>query len=164
MPKTAPIPHCPDEDRRTLESWAKSRTLEAQLVERARIVLRCLEGMAVSAIARELKVRPNTVIDWRRRFEAEGVAGLLDRARSGKPRRYTEEFRNQVLSTLELPPPRGQAVWGRPGGGEAPGRLGACGVAGVTQRGHLPDAPAKLVREHRGAVCRQGRRRGGGCI
>jgi transposase len=114
MPKTAPIPHCSDEDRSTLESWAKSRTLEARLVERARIVLRCLEGMAVSAIARELKLRPNTVIDWRRRFAAEGVVGLLDRARSGKPRRYTEEFRNQVLATLELPPPRGQAVWDGP--------------------------------------------------
>lgn len=114
MPKTAPIPPCSHEDRRTLESWAKSRTLEARLVERARIILRCLEGMGVSAIARELKLRANTVIDWRRRFEAEGVAGLLDRARSGKPRRYTEEFRNQVLATLELPPPRGQAVWDGP--------------------------------------------------
>lgn len=114
MPRTAPIPHCSDEDRRTLESWAKSRTLEARLVERARIILRCLEGMSVSAIARERKLRANTVIDWRRRFEAEGLPGLLDRTRSGKPRRYTEEFRNQVLATLELPPPRGQAVWDGP--------------------------------------------------
>jgi len=50
----------------------------------------------------------------RRRLEAEGIAGLLDRARSGKPRHYTEEFRNQLLAALELPPPRGQAVWDGP--------------------------------------------------
>lgn len=114
MPKTVPIPRCSDEDRRTLESWARSRTLEARLVERARIILRCLEGEAVTAIAQEMNIRPNTVIDWRRRFDKDGIAGLVDRPRSGKPRQYTDEFRNQVLATLELPPPRGQAMWDGP--------------------------------------------------
>ncbi|MDE2060660.1 MAG: IS630 family transposase [candidate division NC10 bacterium] len=108
------MPGCSEDDRKILESWASSRTLEARLVERARIVLQCLEGKAVSAVARNLKVRPNTVIDWRRRFEREGMPGLQDRPRSGKPRRYTEEFRNQVLTTLEMPPPRGQASWDGP--------------------------------------------------
>jgi len=50
--------------------------MEARLVERARIVWGCLEGKPVSAVADSLNVRPNTVIDWRRRFEAEGIAGL----------------------------------------------------------------------------------------
>ena len=88
--------------------------MEARLVERARIVLGCLEGKPISTVAESLKVRPNTVIDWRRRFEAEGSAGLQDRARSGKPPRYREEFRKQVLSTLEESPPKGQAVWDGP--------------------------------------------------
>ena len=114
MAKTAPIPHCSEQDRKTLESWAGSRTLEVRLVERAHIILQCLEGKAVNAIAQDLKIRPNTVIDWRRRFDKEGLAGLVDRPRSGKPRQYTGEFRNQVLATLELPPPRGQAVWDGP--------------------------------------------------
>jgi transposase len=114
MPKTAAIPHCSEEEGKTLGAWAGSRTLEARLVERARIILQCLEGRAVTVIARDLKIRPNTVIAWRQRFDQAGIAGLLDRPRSGKPRRYTEEFRNQVLATLELPPPRGQAVWDGP--------------------------------------------------
>lgn len=114
MSKTAPIPRCSEEDRKMLESWASSRTLEVRLVERARIVLKCLEGWRVRAIARDLKIRPNTVIDWRHRFEQEGISGLQDRPRSGKPRYYTEEFRNQVLAALELPPPRGQASWDGP--------------------------------------------------
>ncbi len=88
--------------------------MEARLVERARIVLQCLEGKPVSMVASSLKVRPNTVIDWRQRFVTEGVAGLRDRPRSGKPPRYTEEFRKQVLTTLEQPPPIGQAVWDGP--------------------------------------------------
>jgi len=83
-------------------------------VERARIVLQCLEGKAVNVVARDLKIRPNTVIDWRRRFETGGVAGLQDRPRSGKPRHYTDEFRNAVVAALELPPPLGQASWDGP--------------------------------------------------
>ena len=161
MPKTAPIPHCSDEDRRTLESWAKGRTLEARLVERARIILRCLEGMAVSAIARELKLRANTVIDWRRRFEAEGVAGLLDRARSGKPRQYTEEFRNQVLATLELPPPRGQAVWDGPAVAKHLGASVHAVWRVLRKEGICLMRQRSWCGEHRPAVRRQGRRCGG---
>ena len=97
-----------------LEDWSRSRTLEARLVERARIVLGCLDGKPVNAVAASFKVRPNTVIDWWRRFESEGIAGLQERARSGKPPRYTEEFRKQVLSTLEQTPPKGQAGWDGP--------------------------------------------------
>src|SRR6266700_2696211 len=76
LPKTAPVPQCSREDRQILEEWSRSRTMEARLVERARIVLGCLEGKPVSAVAESLKVRPNTVIDWRRRFEAEGWLDL----------------------------------------------------------------------------------------
>jgi transposase len=114
MSKMAPIPQCSDEDREILESWAVSRTLEARLVERAHIVLQCLNGKKINVIARDLRIRPNTVINWRQRFEQDGIGGLLDRPRPGKPQRYSAEFRNQILSTLELPPPRGQAAWDGP--------------------------------------------------
>src|SRR5437867_13174635 len=92
LPKTAPVPECSEEDREVLKNWAHSRTMEARLVERARIVLGCLEGKPVSAVADSLNVRPNTVIDWRRRFEAEGIAGLPDRPRSGKPPHIGRSF------------------------------------------------------------------------
>lgn len=114
MPKKPPIPRCSEEDRKTLEKWAQSRTMEARLVERAQIILKCLKGEGVAEIARNLKIRPNTVIEWRRRFGSEGIKGLRDRARSGKPKQYNAEFRNQVLKTLELPPPYGQACWDGP--------------------------------------------------
>lgn len=114
MPRKANIPKCSKKDRKTLELWVRSRTLEARLVERAKIIIKCLEGESVTQIARDLNIRPNTVIDWRNRFEKEGVSGLHDRPRSGKPPRYDIKFRNQVLATLELSPPRGQARWDGP--------------------------------------------------
>lgn len=114
MPRKAPIPPCSEKVRKLLEEWASSRVTEARLVERARIILKCLDGERVSKIAKDLDVRPNTVIEWRRRFEKEGLKGLHDRPRSGKPVRYDATFRDAVLRTLELPPPAGQARWDGP--------------------------------------------------
>lgn len=100
MPKSPHALRCAEPDRKTLEEWARSRTQEARLVERAKMILQCVQGHAVSDIARRLRVRPNTVIDWRRRFEREGVPGLADRPRPGKPQRYGADFRKQVLAVL----------------------------------------------------------------
>jgi transposase len=114
MPKPPHTLRCSEQDRKTLEEWARSRTQEARLVERAKIIMHCMQGHSVSDIAQSLRVRPNTVIDWRRRFEHEGVTGLADRPRPGKPRQYGADFRKQVLAVLEAPPPKGQAVWDGP--------------------------------------------------
>jgi transposase len=114
MPRKAPIPKCSEQDKKMLQQLAGSRTEEARLVERAKIILKCLQGERVHKIAKDLRVRSNTVIEWRRRFEKEGVKGLKDQPRSGKPARYGAVFRGEVLNTLELPPPAGQARWDGP--------------------------------------------------
>lgn len=114
MPRRAPIPECTENDRKALEQLARSRTEEARMVERAKIILKCLDGERVHKVAKDLKVRPNTVIEWRRRFEKDGIQGLKDKPRSGKPASYDAEFRKIVLETLELPPPAGQARWDGP--------------------------------------------------
>lgn len=114
MPRRAPIPKCSEQDKKMLQQLAGSRTEEARLVERAKIILNCLQGERVHKIARDLQVRPNTVIEWRRRFEKEGAEGLKDQPRSGKPARYGAVFRGEVLNALELPPPAGQARWDGP--------------------------------------------------
>ena len=114
MPRKAPIPKCSEQDKQMLQQLAGSRTEEARLVERAKIILKCLQGERVHKIAKDLQVRPNTVIEWRRRFEKEGIEGLKDQPRSGKPARYGAVFRGEVLNALELPPPAGQARWDGP--------------------------------------------------
>lgn len=114
MPRKATIPSCSETDRKALEQLARSRTEESRMVERAKIILKCLEGERVHQIAQELRVRPNTVIKWRRRFAKEGLKGLKDRPRSGKPVTYGVQFRKDILDTLELSPPAGQARWDGP--------------------------------------------------
>ncbi len=114
MPRRAPTVSCTSEDMHTLTEWSRSRTMEKRLSERAEIIMGCVRGEQVKDIAAALGIRPNTVIMWRDRFVHEGIGGLFDRPRTGKPPSYAEEFRAELLATLELPPPPGQATWDGP--------------------------------------------------
>ena len=73
-----------DEDRVVLSGW-----LEGGLpwrAERARIVLACAEpGSGVARVAAELGSTRTTVRKWRTRFAEEGLAGLADHDRPGRP-------------------------------------------------------------------------------
>lgn len=114
MSRTAPQISCHPADRQILERWAASRTEPKQKVERARIILGCLEGKRVGDVAGECRTRPNTVIKWRQRFVQGGLAGLRDAPRPGAKPVYGVDFRNRVLAILEQPPPAGQACWDGP--------------------------------------------------
>jgi len=102
---------CSAEQRTELMNLARSRSAEARLVERAKIILACLDGKRNDAVSRELGVRPNTVGLWRKRFAARGMAGLRDQPRPGKKPRYGAALRLRILRQLELPPPPGLAGW-----------------------------------------------------
>jgi transposase len=90
---------------------SKSRSEQARMVERSRIVLGCLAGKRNDRVAAELGVRPATVGRWRRRFAEAGLAGLSDRPRPGKPPSYPADLRERILRQLEKPAPAGLASW-----------------------------------------------------
>jgi Winged helix-turn helix len=74
--------------RRLLEGRVRRPTAEQRAVVRARIVLAAAEGQQNIKIAGRLGVAVNTVSKWRKRFVEEGLAGLGDRKRPGRPRRF----------------------------------------------------------------------------
>src|SRR5450755_2675930 len=114
MPRQAPAVECSAEIKAKLLSTSKSRTEEARAVERARIILACLEGKEIQQVARELGISIPTVTKWRRRFALWGLRGLRDQRRPGKPAIYDAAFRNRVLALLEQPPPSGMSHWDGP--------------------------------------------------
>src|SRR5919109_2596692 len=114
MPRHAPELQCSAEDRASLVALTKNRTAEARTVERARIILACLEGQEIQEVARELEVSIPSVSKWRQRFSLWGLRGLFDRPRLGKPIKYGTAFRNQVLALLEETPPPGMSHWDGP--------------------------------------------------
>jgi transposase len=114
MPRHAPELECSAEDKASLVAITKSRIEEARAVERARIILACLEGKEIQQVARELGISIPTVTKWRRRFALWGLRGLRDQPRPGKPVIYDTAFRNRVLALLEQPPPSGMSHWDGP--------------------------------------------------
>lgn len=92
-----------DDERTATERLAHSRTAPARQVERAQIVRQAAEGRAV---AEHLRLNPQTVRDWLKRFNAEGPPGLDDRPRSGKPPTYTPEQAEAVVAAA-LSDPQG---------------------------------------------------------
>ena len=96
-----------DADRATLESWVRSSTVPAGHVERARIVLAVAAGAGTSGAARRLGVSRPTVIKWRDRFAAHGIAGLDDEPRSGRPKTIDDAA---ILAATLNPPPDSLAV------------------------------------------------------
>jgi Winged helix-turn helix len=75
-------------DRQRLASLVRRRTAQQRMVQRARIVLAAADREQNATIAARLEVALNTVIKWRKRFVEEGVDGLVDRKRSGRPRTF----------------------------------------------------------------------------
>src|SRR6202795_562573 len=107
-----------DEDRAELTRWSRGRL--PWLAERARIVLACAEpGSGVARVAAELGSARMTVRKRRRRFAEEGLAGLADHDRPGRPVAelvLTGEERDQLTrwarraQTSQALAPRAQVV------------------------------------------------------
>ncbi|MBZ0268552.1 IS630 family transposase [bacterium] len=98
-------------DRKELESWLRSRSVDRGLAERARIVLMSGEGMSVIEISRRLQVSRPTVYKWQQRYEQEGVDGLPDQPRSGRPTKLTEAKVKRILHLTTERIPKEATHW-----------------------------------------------------
>ena len=101
-----------EEERQTLERWARRRTSAQALALRARIVLACAQGATNVAVATRLGIWPQTVAKGRGRFVRERLEGLADEPRPGRPRTIADDQVEQVIvATLERPPPDHDTHW-----------------------------------------------------
>jgi transposase len=96
-----------DGDRQVLEVWLRQRTLPRRQLERAQIVLGAADGLSSRRLVSEIGVARPTVLQWIRRYEAEGLRGIeRDRPRSGRPRTITAEVEHAVIEkTIQEKPP-----------------------------------------------------------
>jgi transposase len=92
------------EEQQALTRLAHSRTAPAGRVKRAQVVLAAVQGMPVEEIAAQHQVVRNTVYLWLHRFEHQGVDGLKDAARNGRPPAYTREQVGEIIATALTPP------------------------------------------------------------
>jgi len=86
MPSQSPFHIEPSqEERAVLHKRARSHTGTYWEVVRARIVLLASEEVSNKEIASRLDTSPQVLCKWRKRFHEEGIPGLEDRPRSGRP-------------------------------------------------------------------------------
>ena len=76
------------QERSELERRALKLTLPYRDVQRAKLVLYAADGLSNTEIAGRLEMCTKVVGQWRRRFAADRLDGLIDQARSGRPRRF----------------------------------------------------------------------------
>ncbi len=109
MPKRVVLRALTDEETVEVQRLAASCTAPRRSVQRAQIIAALVADPTLTASEAGLQagytsrqIGPH----WVRRFNEEGLAGLEDRPRSGRPPTYSEEVRNKVID-LALQKPRG---------------------------------------------------------
>ena len=86
MPRTSPyLIKLKDNERSKLESLARQYTSPYCDVIRARIILLAAKGLSNDEIAEQLDTPRQIVSKWRKRFYIEGLQGLHDQPRGGRP-------------------------------------------------------------------------------
>jgi transposase len=101
-----------DKDRATLERWSRSRSTEARLVERARIILLAAEGRKNKDIAVELGVTRAAVGRWRDRFAGRGMVGIeKDAPRGGRPPKTRDDLVGKIIEMTTRQKPANATHW-----------------------------------------------------
>ena len=98
MPRVAPVIELNPAMKARLNHLAGSASTPQALALRSRIVLAAAAGQANQQIATALQVPEVTVGKWRRCFASQGLDGLQDAARSGRPPKYGQEILQKVQS------------------------------------------------------------------
>lgn len=109
-PRTPPI-ILTAEEREQLEAFAASRSLPHGLVRRAKIILKCAEGVPNTQIGKELECHHATVYLWRSRFNQYRLEGLYDEVRPGRPRTISEEKIAELIRKTLTDKPRNAKQW-----------------------------------------------------
>lgn len=110
MPRVAPSVVLDFETRSTLSRWLQAPSTPQALAVRSRIVLLAAAGESNQQIASELELPEVTVGKWRRSFAMQGLQGLRDAPRSGRPPKHDAAVWQQV-QTLACQKPASQGRW-----------------------------------------------------
>jgi transposase len=111
MPRAAATIVLSEQEEADLRGILRAPTSPQQAVSRARIVLRAAQGATNREIAREVGTSEVAVGRWRTKFARDGLAGLADRPRTGRPRQVGEDTVNRVIAKTLEPPPAGESHW-----------------------------------------------------
>jgi transposase len=79
-------------------------TKDADVRTRCDMILLSNEGLSPPEIAHRVRFSRETVVRFIKRYNDEGIAGLVDKPRSGRPPRVTDDYATQLLAAIEQAP------------------------------------------------------------
>lgn len=80
-----------DQEQEQLRAMVNSRSLPHGLITRARIVLMAAEGATNNEISEAIGLSHQIVCKWRQRYLKQGLSGLHEELRPGRPRSISDE-------------------------------------------------------------------------
>jgi transposase len=98
MPRRLQVRALTEQEREFIQQTARSRTAAVRQVERARIIQASSEGQSVAQIATSLQLKAAKVRKGLQRFNGEGLLGLEDAPRAGRPATYSPEAVSEVVA------------------------------------------------------------------
>src|SRR6059036_2795881 len=99
-------------DRKQLRAISRHRSTPRGIVLRINILLGAAEGLANRVLARNLATSVPTVLLWRKRYESDGLRGILeDLPRSGRPNRITADKEAMIVEATMKTTPRDATHW-----------------------------------------------------
>ena len=98
-------------ERRALRKMARSRKIKAGDARRARVILRLAKGEPYQRIMLLEGCGPEFIARWRKRFEAQRLAGLYARHRGRIISEKVISQEAQILSATQQPPADGSTHW-----------------------------------------------------
>jgi len=99
------------QERVELERTARSRRTPQAVAVRARIVLMTADGAVPTLISEALDVSQPTIRKWRARYVEQGLAGLRNEARPGRPRSLDDQRVADLLNQALQTRPAKQTHW-----------------------------------------------------
>lgn len=97
----------------TLKMWVGSHRTQQRYSRRAQVILLSAEGLTLEQISARSGLNRTNCLKWRRRFAAEGLDGLKDKPRKGRPASITPWQRAQVVRLACERPFTGANAWSR---------------------------------------------------
>jgi len=98
-------------EKEQLRSIARSRELPRGFVRRARMVLLSARGVSNTEIAARFGTTAPRVSFWRRRYRQQGIMGLYDEVRPGRPRMHDDARIAMLINRALGAMPRTTAHW-----------------------------------------------------
>src|SRR5215471_7692616 len=95
--------HFPDKALPTLDTFIK-QTKEARVFRRAQAVRHVVKGQRLQTVSDTLSFTYSALRKWVHRFASQGVKGLVDRPRSGRPPKMTCELEKHLNRLVDEDP------------------------------------------------------------